>query len=454
MVIALVLAIAASALVLGVDTLVVRRRRIGYRVLMDGELTTKPGVDVLLKQPLSRDGEVIADPTVALVRVRNIGAFDLDESDLDDLTIAFPGRRTLRVEVSRAPGGVREALADGLQAGDDTLAVPPIRLRRHEGFDLLALLSGNARGVQVSGRVRGGRVVEDRRRPPRAAIAATVVLCLALGGLVATTLPLGRDTSCAGRVKVLTTSLAEPVLRQAAADYRRVCDGAAVDVVISQDSVATLLANGQSGDTIAVGTGTSADPRLVRTPYSVVLFGAVVNPATGVPGLTRDQIRWIYAGAVTNWNQVGGPDLPIVVIGRDASSATRRTFESKVLGKAEPAPTSNDCVTRTQPGGSLRCEAGSSAELLARVAAIRGAIGYADVGAIEKSGARPIAIEGNTPDIATVRGGGYPFWDVLSTYTFGPAAPDSPVGAFLRYLRITPAAATAAGFVPCTGPPC
>jgi ABC-type phosphate transport system substrate-binding protein len=453
MVIAFVIAISVSALVLGFDV-VVRRRRIGYRVLMDTDLAADRGEDVLLKQPLSRDGAVIGKPTVALVRVRNIGTVDLDARDLDELTVAFPGRRTVSVEVSQAPAEVREALADGLRLSDETVVIPPVGLRRRDGFDLLALLSGDARGVRVSGRVRGGRIVEDRRRQSRTAIAAMALLCLALGGLLATIVTAGHDTSCAGEIKVLTSSLAEPVLRQAASDYQRVCDGAAVDVVVSQDSVNTLLGNGQSAGTIAVSTGTSAAPRLVRTPYSTVLYGIVVNPATRVPGLTLDQIRRVYAGEATNWNQVGGPDLPIVLISRDASSATRRAFETKVLGRAEPARTSDDCASRIAPGDPLRCEIVSSGQLLSRVAAIPGAIGYADVGAIEKSGARPITIDGNSPDIATVRASGYRFWDVLSTYTFGVPAPDSPTAAFLRYLRDTPAAATAAGLVPCSGPPC
>ncbi|ARV60987.1 phosphate ABC transporter substrate-binding protein [Nostocales cyanobacterium HT-58-2] len=40
-------------------------------------------------------------------------------------------------------------------------------------------------------------------------------------------------------------------------------------------------------------------------------IAVVVNHALKVPGLTVDQLRQIYLGQITNWKQVGGPNLPI-----------------------------------------------------------------------------------------------------------------------------------------------
>ena len=51
----------------------------------------------------------------------------------------------------------------------------------------------------------------------------------------------------------------------------------------------------------------------------------VVNTANPVKGLTKDQLRDIYAGKIKSWKEVGGNDAPVVVIGRDSSSGT---FES------------------------------------------------------------------------------------------------------------------------------
>jgi phosphate transport system substrate-binding protein len=46
----------------------------------------------------------------------------------------------------------------------------------------------------------------------------------------------------------------------------------------------------------------------------VVFF---TNPQLPVKGLAIDQLQAIYTGKVTNWNQLGGPNLPIVAIALD-----------------------------------------------------------------------------------------------------------------------------------------
>lgn len=47
----------------------------------------------------------------------------------------------------------------------------------------------------------------------------------------------------------------------------------------------------------------------------------VVNPALKVAGLTVDQLQQIYQGQITNWKQVGGPDLAITPFSQDPENA-------------------------------------------------------------------------------------------------------------------------------------
>jgi len=54
----------------------------------------------------------------------------------------------------------------------------------------------------------------------------------------------------------------------------------------------------------------------------------VVNP---VETLTPGQAAGIFSGEITNWNQVGGPDLPINVLAPAESSAAGSVFEEQVL---------------------------------------------------------------------------------------------------------------------------
>ena len=56
----------------------------------------------------------------------------------------------------------------------------------------------------------------------------------------------------------------------------------------------------------------------------------IVNPANKVTNLTKDQVAKIYMGEITNWNEVGGADAPIVVVSREDGSGTRTATEELV----------------------------------------------------------------------------------------------------------------------------
>ncbi len=64
-------------------------------------------------------------------------------------------------------------------------------------------------------------------------------------------------------------------------------------------------------------------------------IAVVVNPANPIDALTLEQIRNIYIGTYTRWNQVGGPDEPIVVLSRESSSGTYVFFQEHVLEKKD-----------------------------------------------------------------------------------------------------------------------
>ena len=54
----------------------------------------------------------------------------------------------------------------------------------------------------------------------------------------------------------------------------------------------------------------------------------IVHPENPVADLSVDTIAKIYTGEITNWSEVGGSDIEIVLIGREAGSGTRDGFES------------------------------------------------------------------------------------------------------------------------------
>lgn len=58
----------------------------------------------------------------------------------------------------------------------------------------------------------------------------------------------------------------------------------------------------------------------------------IVNAANPVKDLTRDQVKRLFAGEITNWKQVGGEDLDVKVFVREANAATRSSFEQYFFG--------------------------------------------------------------------------------------------------------------------------
>ncbi|MBE6507363.1 MAG: phosphate ABC transporter substrate-binding protein, partial [Methanocorpusculum parvum] len=63
----------------------------------------------------------------------------------------------------------------------------------------------------------------------------------------------------------------------------------------------------------------------------------VGHPSNTVSDLSLEQVKAIYQGEITNWKEVGGADLKIVLIGRDSSSGTREFFTEFVLDKEDAA---------------------------------------------------------------------------------------------------------------------
>lgn len=63
----------------------------------------------------------------------------------------------------------------------------------------------------------------------------------------------------------------------------------------------------------------------------------IVNKDNPVESLTWAQLTDLNTGKATNWKDVGGPDLPVVVITSHAGSATKSVFQKMVMKKAEYA---------------------------------------------------------------------------------------------------------------------
>jgi len=131
-----------------------------------------------------------------------------------------------------------------------------------------------------------------------------------------------------------------------------------------------------------------------------------VHESNPVGQLTLEQLRGIYLGDVTRWNQVGGPDAPIVLYSRENSSGTYVFFKDHVLAGEDFAASA-----QTLPGTAAVVNAVSKERL---------GIGYG--GAAYAKGVKELKIAGQDgqgwlPSAENVKSGKYPLSRPLFMYT-------------------------------------
>ena len=79
------------------------------------------------------------------------------------------------------------------------------------------------------------------------------------------------------------------------------------------------------------GAGNMISPKQEHV-IAVDSLVVITNPNNPIKKLTMDQLRDVYSGVITNWSELGGPDAPINVIGRQEGSGTFAVFLSRVMG--------------------------------------------------------------------------------------------------------------------------
>ena len=130
---------------------------------------------------------------------------------------------------------------------------------------------------------------------------------------------------------------------------------------------------------------------LVGTTFALDGIAIIVNNENTVTDLTLDQIKGLADGTITNWSEVGGPDAPVVLIGREAGSGTRDGFES-IVGVEDV------CVYDQ--------ELTSTGAVIAAVAANPNAFGYASLSAVDEK-VKAVTVDGVEATEATVQDGSY-----------------------------------------------
>lgn len=120
-------------------------------------------------------------------------------------------------------------------------------------------------------------------------------------------------------------------------------------------------------------------------------IAVALDTSNTVTDLTKDQLAAIYTGEVKNWSDLGGENMPIVVVGREAGSGTRSAFEE---------------ILKIEDQCAYANELDSTGAVMAKVASTPGAIGYVSLDAVDDS-VTAASLEGVEPTAENIKAGEY-----------------------------------------------
>ncbi|MEI6602261.1 MAG: substrate-binding domain-containing protein [Clostridia bacterium] len=140
-------------------------------------------------------------------------------------------------------------------------------------------------------------------------------------------------------------------------------------------------------------------------------------------GITQQQLVDIFTGKITNWKDVGGPDLAIAVINRPAQSSIRTLFEKWGTGGVKTID------------GNTSLQTDDYMTIIKNINATKGSIAYLEIPyLIDNTGkVASLYIDNVDPSLENIYNGSYKIWGYEYVYTKKDAS--EQVNRFVSYLK-------------------
>ena len=155
--------------------------------------------------------------------------------------------------------------------------------------------------------------------------------------------------------------------------YKDIVDGKA-DLIIcvapSEEQLAYAAKNGVELEMVEIGKDA---------------FVFIVNSDNPVSDISVEQIRGIYSGEITNWKELGGPNVPIAAMRRNEGSGSQSALENLMGGT--PIVADYTALFGSPIGFSFR---------------------YYVTGMLAEGGVKMLSVNGVEPDIENIASGAYP----------------------------------------------
>ncbi len=152
-------------------------------------------------------------------------------------------------------------------------------------------------------------------------------------------------------------------------------------------------------------------------PFALDGVAVITHPGNPATGVTAQQVRDIFSGAITNWKDVGGIDAAIHLFTRDEASGTREVFWEKLLNKGPIATTANVVA--------------SNGAMKVAIAQDKDAIGYAGIGHVDQT-VKALVLDGVVASQENAKSGSYSV--VRKLYMNTKGEPAKLVKAFIDYI--------------------
>ncbi|MBN2587165.1 MAG: phosphate ABC transporter substrate-binding protein [Candidatus Fermentibacteraceae bacterium] len=228
--------------------------------------------------------------------------------------------------------------------------------------------------------------------------------------------------AAAADIEAAGSTTVQPLAERLAEAYEQIDPSVRITIQGGGSSVGVRSAADGTAD-IGMASREVKESELAENPGLVIHtiardgIAVAVNPDVPVSDLTIEEIRSIFAGDITNWNQVGGPDQMINVVAREEGSGTRAAFEEMVMDEA-----------------LIRLDAillPSNGAVRTTVSTTPNSIGFLSFGYLDES-VKPLAVNGVAATVANAQSGVYPVVRPLNMITDGQ--PSGAVAAWLDFI--------------------
>ncbi len=226
----------------------------------------------------------------------------------------------------------------------------------------------------------------------------------------------------AGHISVAGSTTVQPLAERLAEDFRARFPQVNIDV---QDGGSSVGVKSAGQGTVEVGmasrelkdTELKEYPTLKAIPIALDGIALVTHPVVPVSSLSKEQVRGIFSGQITNWSQVGGPQQSIFIVSREEGSGTRTAFEDLAMGQEVISAR----AIFMPSNGAIRTT----------IATTPYAIGFLSFGYLDQS-VKALAVNGVEPTEANAASGKYPLVRPLNFLTQGE--PSGLVKAWLDFI--------------------